>query len=434
MAEPFLIKGVDVMAQDTKTALEMMLQERQVIEYWYNKDEDTRKGGLERFVKLVQLMILKADHDDDDEMSYAYESMCTLINFFDLSNSGREEKDRDTALGILDFVLEQGISFTQTKYCQHSRTNLRDYLIKKVYDKRPLIKKMSNIGIDLNAALTDGNTPVYVLVSRDRSGSDFETDPDEQELADLMEFFSLESMEALNNKGESAVHVAVRKKHYEALEAMIKKGVNVNITEDSPAVAGTTPLHVACKCGFPRIVQMLMDAGADDTIKNVNEETPAHIAVKRDIFKEIKPEVSAEMLRILKNTDIPGMDGKTPLMLAQDRDSWGLTSVASPILIGKGADVNRKDSDGNNAMMLDAKWSGHMDVLKAMLNAGLDINARNKDGDTLLHIYLKSNHIQEAIYLVKKGADYNIANNKQITPVQIAVEDGRDEILEFMNI
>ena len=58
MEESFIIKGVDVMAQDSKTALEMLVQERQVIEYWYNKDEDTRKGGLEKFVKLIQLMLL----------------------------------------------------------------------------------------------------------------------------------------------------------------------------------------------------------------------------------------------------------------------------------------------------------------------------------------------------------------------------------------
>lgn len=45
MEESFIIKGVDVMAQDSKTALDMLLAERQVIEYWYNKDEDVRNGG-----------------------------------------------------------------------------------------------------------------------------------------------------------------------------------------------------------------------------------------------------------------------------------------------------------------------------------------------------------------------------------------------------
>ena len=431
MEESFIIKGVDVMAQDSKTALEMLVQERQVIEYWYNKDEDTRKGGLEKFIKLVQLMLLKADPDDDEETSYGFESMRSLLNFFDSSHC---EEERKKALEILDFVKEQGFSFVETRYCEHTETNLRDYLLEKVYEKRLLIEKMHHMGIDLNVPLTDGKTPVHVMVSRERRGSDFETDPDEQELADLMEFFSVESMEVLDKYGKSAVHTAVRKNHFEALEAMSKKGININVTEDSPAVAGTTPLHAACEYGFPKIVQMLMDAGADDTIQNVKEETPAHIAVSKKIsFKEIKTAERIEMLRSLKNIDIPGKEGVTPLMLAQDCGLY-ISNEVSPVLIEKGADVNRRDNDGNNAMMVNAEWHGSLDVLKAMLNAGLDINARNKEGNTVLHILIKRNSTQTARLLLKKGADYNIANNDQVTPVQLAVENGKDDLLDLMQI
>lgn len=431
MEESFIIKGVDVMAQDSKTALEMLVQERQVIEYWYHKDEDTRKGGLEKFIKLVQLMLLKADSDDDEETSYGFESMCCLLNFFDSSHC---EEERKKALEILDFVKEQGFSFTETRYCEHTGTNLRDYLLKKVHEKRLLIEKMYHMGIDLNVPLTDGRTPVHVLVSRNRRGSDFETNPDEQELADLMEFFSVESMEELDKYGKSAVHTAVRENHFEALEAMIKKGININITEDSPAVAGTTPLHAACGYGFPKIVQMLMNAGADDTIQNVKEETPAHIAVSKKIsFKEIKTAERIEMLRSLKNIDIPGREGITPLMLAQGRELY-ISDEVSYVLIEKGADVNRRDNDGNNAMMVNAEWHGSLGVLKAMLNAGLDINAQNKEGNAVLHILIKRNSTQTARLLLKKGADYNIANNAQVTPVQLAVENGKDDLLELMQI
>lgn len=431
MEESFVIKGVDVMAQDSKTALEMLVQERQVIEYWYNKDEDTRKGGLEKFVKLIQLMLLKADPDDDEETSYGFESICRLLNFFDSAHS---QEEREKALEILDFVKKQGFSFTETRYIGHTETNLRDYLLEKVHEKRLLIEKMYRTGVDLNEPLTDGRTPVHVLVSRDRRGSDFETDPAEQELADLMEFFSVESMEALDKYGKSAVHTAVRGNHYETLEAMIKRGIDVNITEDSPAVAGTTPLHAACEYGFPKTVQMLMDAGADDTIKNVMEETPAHVAVcKKIFFKEIKTAERIEMLRSLKNIDIPGREGNTPLMLAQDRELY-ISSEVSPVLIEKGADVNRRNNDGNNAMMVNAEWHGSLEVLKIMLKAGLDVKAQNREGNTILHILIRRNSIQTARFLIKKGADYNLANNDQVTPLQLAVENGKEDLLELMTI
>lgn len=146
MEESFIIQGVDVMAQDSKTALEMLVQERQVIEYWYNKDEDTRKGGLEKFVKLIQLMLLKADPDDDEETSYGFQSIRSLLNFFDSAHSLEE---REKALEILDYVKEQGFSFTGTSYIEHTETNLRDYLLKNVYEKRLLIEKMYHMGVDL---------------------------------------------------------------------------------------------------------------------------------------------------------------------------------------------------------------------------------------------------------------------------------------------
>lgn len=379
-------------------------------------------------MKLVQMMLLKADPDDDDEMSCALESVYRLLNFFE------EKEEREKALEILDFLKEQGVSFTETRYCEHDKTNLRDYLIKKVHEKSSLIEKMFQTGVDLNEGLTDGRTPVHVMISCERKGSPCETGPKEQELARLMDFFSVESMEVLDKEGESAVHTAVRENHFEVLAAMIQKGVNVNITADSPAVAGTTPLHIACEYGYPRMVKMLMDAGADDSLQNVKEETPAHIAVsKKILFKEITPEERAEMLGSLKNIDIPGREGQTPLMLAQARELY-ISDAVSPVLIRKGADVNRRDSDGNNAMMLNANWHGNMDVLKAMVNAGLDINARNREGNTVLHILINRNSIQAARYLLKKGADYNIANNAQVTPVQLAVERGKDELLELMTI
>lgn len=432
MAEQFIVKGVDVMTQDSMTALEMLHQEWQVIEYYYNKDREVRETGFDRFMKLIQVMMDIADPDDDDQMSYVFQAVFHMLNFFDSDLD--EGAHKEGALGILDYMMQHGIDFTEKRYCGSERTTVRDYLIKKVYEKRALIEKMSRIGVDMDKALVDGRTLVHTLIHHDRYGSPLETDEREQELADLMEYFSVESMEELDKDGLSAVHTAARENHYEVLEAMIRKGVNVNITSDSPAVAGSTPLHMACEHGYPKIVQMLMDAGADDTILNVKEETPAHVAVSKKIsYKEITEAERVQMIKALKHIDIPGRGGQTPLMFAQDRNLY-ITATISPLLIEKGADVNRRDNDGNNAMMHNGQWHCSLSVLKSMVAAGLDINARNNDGDTVLHMLLRRNSIQPAIYLIKKGADYNIANQKKVTAMQIAVEDGQSDVVELMDI
>ena len=53
-------------------------------------------------------------------------------------------------------------------------------------------------------------------------------------------------------------------------------------------------------------------------------------------------------------------------------------------------------------------------------------------GNTVLHYVLKNYNEVTARYLIKKGADYNRANNEGVTPVQIAVEKGMNRVLELM--
>ena len=69
-----------------------------------------------------------------------------------------------------------------------------------------------------------------------------------------------------------------------------------------------------------------------------------------------------------------------------------------------------------------------------MVGAGYNINARNADGNTLLHFVVKNRANQVAVYLLKKGADYNITNEEQVTPLQLAVEEGLDDVLPFMGL
>ena len=69
-----------------------------------------------------------------------------------------------------------------------------------------------------------------------------------------------------------------------------------------------------------------------------------------------------------------------------------------------------------------------------MVSAGYEINARNKDGNTILHYAIKNKSSEVARYLLKKGADYTIVNEKQITPLQMAVENGLEEVLPLMGV
>lgn len=370
-------------------------------------------------IVLLDQLLKKADPDDD--METVFEALDQVLRSY-------APVDR-----VLEMLAENGYSFSEPQYANGNLTTLRDFLLDTHFSPE-LVDKMVQLEIDVNEPLIKGRTPAYILLKRDRVTT-WAANKNEYEEAlakTLTEHFSVESLETLNAEGTSAAHTAVRKNHFEAVDAMLKKGVNVNLTEDKPSVAGTTPLHIACEHGYPHLVKMLMDAGADDTMKNELEETAAHIAASVKIrYKKIEDKDRVEMIRALEHVDIPGKNGTTPLMLAMDPQA-SLSFALTPVLIEKGADVNRADNNGNTALMLHTYWYCFPDVIKAMVKAGYDINARNRNGDTVLHYVMKNKNSEMAVYLIKKGADVNIANDRQVTPAQLAVENGLDEILAFL--
>ena len=392
-----------------------------LIDGLYNSTFEIRDSSVDTRLALLKKLLPKVDQDEDDEMEKVIGAAEGIIG-----NDGPVEK-------VLEVMVDAGVNFTEPRYYQRELTNLRDYLLEHKLSPK-LVGKMAELGIDMNEALIKGRTPAYIIASKQRMTTwGRNANEVEESYAKLVEeYFSVESMEALNAQGTSAAHEAIRHDHHEMLEAMLKKGIDANVTEDQPQVAGTTLLMTACAYGFPKTVKMLMDAGADDSLQNVEDETAAHIAVSVKVrFKKIGNEERVEMLKCLNHVDIPGKNGVTPLMIAQDYDLHA-SCILTPVFIEKGADVNRADNNGNTALMLHARWYCDKEVFKAMVKAGYDVNARNKEGNTVLHYAMKNKSSEVAVYLIKKGADVNAANEKQVTPMQIAVEKGMDEVLAFL--
>ena len=70
------------------------------------------------------------------------------------------------------------------------------------------------------------------------------------------------------------LHSAVLRGNIDHLKTLLKEGANVNV----PNSAGNTALHWAVKLDEKKIIQLLMNHGADLTIKNHANQTPCDVA------------------------------------------------------------------------------------------------------------------------------------------------------------
>ncbi|MDO6992644.1 ankyrin repeat domain-containing protein [Brachyspira innocens] len=139
----------------------------------------------------------------------------------------------------------------------------------------------------------------------------------------------------------------------------------------------------------------------------------------------------------------------------------GNTNIINTLL-KLGADINRKDSLGNNALMYAASYGsaevidtllnyssnsyrvvdiygdtplhnaaalGNTNTLTALMNrTPININAQNIDGNTPLHFAVKNHNSNTYRFLLLKGADYTIKNYDGKTASDLLYADGIESI------
>lgn len=95
------------------------------------------------------------------------------------------------------------------------------------------------------------------------------------------------------------------------------------------------------------------------------------------------------------------------------------------LLLSKGANPKATDVNGNNTLHLaivskKSTQKANETILLKLLSLGLDINAKNNDGETAIFLAFKHYEYDKAKVLAQNGADFSIENNKGQTIMSIS--------------
>ena len=97
-------------------------------------------------------------------------------------------------------------------------------------------------------------------------------------------------------------------------------------------------------------------------------------------------------------------------------------------LIEHGAELNNTDDSLGETVLFLAVRFHHVNIIKLLLKKGADINAKDVDNYTPLHLAIYKNNILKL--LLKKGAHVNAATNDGLTALHLAMQSGQQDSVQ----
>jgi pectate lyase len=212
---------------------------------------------------------------------------------------------------------------------------------------------------------------------------------------------------------KTALHRATMRGHKDVVELLLAKGADI---EAGKFHIGTA-LHFAVEKGHKEIVELLIDKGADVNANNTRGQTP---------------------------TDVVGTRNRKEIVELLTKHGATISSIHTAAVVGdlarvrafleNGIDINVKDNQGNTPLHLAAQ-GGHREVVEFLLSKDSDVNTRRTGypaGDTPLHTAVRAGNIDIVELLLRNGADTDVKNESGQTPLDIALSRNRKDIIELL--
>ena len=207
---------------------------------------------------------------------------------------------------------------------------------------------------------------------------------------------------------------------YYAYFAPAARSANYNIRVDD----GYTALHYAAREGYTGYVSFILDKKADVNIKSNSGATALHEAYRDG-------RLETRNLLIDRGTDVNVQDakGNTPLHLAAPVDQH---EQAASILLANRANPNLRDEHGETPLHVMIALGRPKELVVEFLSNGADVTARNIEGKTALYLAVEYDRADLIPLLLEHKADIFAADNKNVTPLDLALKKNDDATLNVL--
>uniref|UniRef100_A0ABD2XE71 Uncharacterized protein n=1 Tax=Trichogramma kaykai TaxID=54128 RepID=A0ABD2XE71_9HYME len=243
---------------------------------------------------------------------------------------------------------------------------------------------------------------------------------------DLFRIYNRFDVNYHDDEGLTHLHVACRYDFDDIVEKFLEHGQvdpNCFVSDTSDP-----PLHLAMSYGHKRVIDLLLRNGADPNLANAEGLTPLHFICK---YSWANHELLELFFKIIDETQ------QTVQINARDKlDQTALhyamlrrDETVVELLLRTGADPNLADNEGLTPLHLIVKTCWNSDKLLKLFfeiidetQQTLQVDARDKLGQTALHYALLRRDKTVVELLLRNGADPNSADDEGSTPLHLIVD------------